>query len=91
MVVFGIYYTPLDGVFQFPHISIPGLLAEPLHCLRSYRFLGQVVGCGKAIKEIIGQSGDIFRPLPQRRHMDSHGADPVKEVFAKQIVLDSLL
>ena len=69
---------PFYGVFQLPDVPWPGI---PPHRFQGLRMDGVdlFVGLrGIASQEMLGQQGDIVRPVPQGRHLDVDDVQPVE-------------
>lgn len=74
----------VDKAFELAHIAWPGVLneageghgAEPVHRLS--------VGVGEALREVIGEQGNVFATFAEGRHAEANGGEASSEIRPKR-------
>ena len=79
---------PLDQVFQLPDVAGPIVLRHLGQRLGREVEVDPAVVQGRPLQEAAGQLGNVFLPLPQRRHPDGDDVQPVVEVLAELSLAD---
>src|SRR6202008_591256 len=73
-------YGSLDDVLQFENIARPRVRLKQFQA--PFVYTADVLSYFPrvTIDEVLNQHGNIFQPVPQRRHLDRKNVEPVKEV-----------
>ena len=83
--------NPAGDVFQFSHVARPRVGLQQVHGIRRYRWnFNAEVTCVFA-QEMLEQKRNIVPSLPQRRDLEAHDIESVKQVFTKPPIPDHRL
>ena len=72
-----------DYVLQLPNVAGPVMFGQGVQKLQSETMKPLVVGLGKRLKEILREQRNVFRSLPQGRHVDAHHGNTEVQIFPK--------
>ena len=73
----------LQGMFEFPHVSRPGISHEDVHHLPGNILNLPAELFPESLQEVLDQERNVFSSLTKRRHDHLHHIEPVVEVFPK--------
>ena len=80
-----------QGVLQFAHIAGPVVFFQRLDGAGSDGFRRALVFAGDFLQKIIHQQRNVLAPVAQRRNVDAHDVEPVKQILAKLLGGDGVL
>ena len=78
---FGQHHRPVDHVFQFAHVAMPGVIPQPRHGPGFHALDGLVFLAAELVQEVLHQQRYVFHPFPQGRGVDREDGQPVVEVL----------
>ncbi len=81
----------LDGIFQLPHVSWPGVLQQAVQACSVEPKIGQSEPDGTLAHKMAGQGENVIFSLTLGRHMNLNDAQTVIQVFTETIGADGLL
>src|SRR6185369_7840 len=80
----------LDYVLQLTNVARPVMLSQCLLEIQSETMNVFVVGLRKCLQEVLGEQRDVFRSLPQGRHVDADDGNTEIQIFPKAPFLHHL-
>ena len=72
-----------DHVLQLPNVARPVMFGQGVQELQSETVKPFVVGLRERLQEILREQRNVFRSLPQGRHVDAHHGNTEVQIFPK--------
>ena len=82
-VVVAEHDATVDYVLELPDVAGPRVRLERRHRVRRNPHASTITAIAVAGEEEFGQHRDVLRPLPKRRHLDSHHVQTVVQLVPK--------